>query len=171
MKEKEIFTNNMVTLDKVSPSKAILVFESGEPRGIVCKVQFDGSSEDSYKIQWVNGYTSDTLPLPVLVSSYHADGFTFKTQLSPGEPLQEIISGDNWIHINNDILHRDLVLVKKDGNIIGMVQFDNGDYFVSTSINDIEEDLRFSSTLRVLVEEGHKKGYSFHLLVNDTDQV
>ena len=168
MKEKEIYMNDVVTLDKVSPSKVILVFESGEPQGIVCKVHFDGSSEDSYRIQWVNGYTSDTLPLPVLISSYHADGFTFKTQLESGEPLQEIISGDNWIHINNDILHRDLVLVKKDGEIIGMVQFHNGDYFVSTGIDVWEQDLGYCSSKQSLIERGKERGYSFFLQVNDT---
>jgi len=167
LKEKEIYMNNMVTLDKLTPSKAILVFKGEEPRGIVCKDKFVGEARQFYRIQWANGYTSDLLSLPVLVSSYHGDGFTFKTQLESGEPLQEIIAIGNWVHID-DIKSTDLVLVKKNRNIIGMVQFHNGDYFVSTGIDVWEQDLGYCSSKQSLIERGNERGYSFFLQVNDT---
>jgi len=167
MKEKEIFMNNMVTLDKIPPSKTILVFESGEPQGIVYKVHFVGSSEDSYRIQWSSGLSSEACKLSDLISLRKDRGYTFKVQLKSGEPLQEIISGDNWAHID-DILHRDLVLVKKDGNIIGMVEFHNGDYFVCTGIDVWEQDLGYCSSKQSLIERGNERGYSFFLQVNDT---
>ena len=167
MKEKEIYTNNVITLDRIPPGKPIVVEFGGEIVGIVCKHKPNGIWNGTRRIQFIEGLHSLSYKLLQLIKSWQKDGYTSKTQLSPGEPLQEIIADDSWIHID-DIKSTDLVLVKKSGNIIGMVQFDAGEYFIATSINDIEEDLRFTTTLRVLVEEGQKKGYSFYLLVNDT---
>ena len=165
MKEKEIYMNNMVTLDKLTPSKAILVFKGEEPRGIVCKDKFVGEARQFYRIQWANGYTSDLLSLPVLVSSYHGDGFTFKTQLESGEPLQEIIAIGNWVHID-DIKSTDLVLVKKSGNIIGMVGWIPDGYYIANAISGVVQGGYFS--IKYCVEKGQEQGYSFFLQVNDT---
>ena len=168
MKEKEIYMNNMVTLDKVSPSKAILVFESGgEIVGIVYKYKAYRKWDGVFKIQFIKGVQSEENGLPQLVETWQKEGYTFKTQFSPGGPLREIVTDDSWIHVNN-ITNSNLVLVKKGEDFIGMVQFDAGEYFIATSINDIEEDLRFTTSLRVLVEEGQKQGYSFFLQVKDT---
>ena len=168
MKEKEIYMNDVVTLDKIPYTKPIVAEFGGEIIGIVCKHKPNGIWNGTYRIQFIEGLHSLSYKLPQLIKSWQKDGYTFKTQLESGEPLQEIISGDNWIHINNDILHRDLVLVKKDGEIIGMVQFHNGDYFVSTGIDVWEQDLGYCSSKQSLIERGNERGYSFFLQVNDT---
>ena len=167
MKEKEIYTNNMVTLDKIPFGKPIIVEFDGELKGIVCEDKFVSKVEPFYRLQWSSGLSSEACKLSDLISLRKDRGYTFKVQLKSGEPLQEIISGDNWAHID-DILHRDLVLVKKDGEIIGMVQFHDGDYFVSAGIDVWEQDLGYCSSKQSLIERGNERGYSFFLQVNDT---
>ena len=166
MKEKEIYMNNMVTLDKVSPSKAILVFESGgEIVGIVYKYKAYRKWDGVFKIQFIKGVQSEENGLPQLVETWQKEGYTFKTQLSPGEPLQEIIAGDNWVHID-DIKSTDLVLVKKSGNIIGMVGWIPDGYYIANAISGVVQGGYFS--IKYCVEKGQEQGYSFFLQVNDT---
>jgi len=156
LKEKEIYTNDVVTLDKIPYTKPIVVEFGGEIIGIVCKHKPNGIWNGTYRIQFIKGVQSEEKGLPQLVETWQKEGYTFKTQLEQGEPLQEIIADDSWIHINNDILHRDLVLVKKDGNIIGMVEFHNGDYFVCTGIDVWEQDLGYCSSKQSLIERGNE---------------
>ena len=164
MKEKEIYMNNMVTLDKIPYTRPIVVGFDGELKGIVCKSR---CYENIYQIRWVTGLYTKSFDLPQLIKSWQKEGYTFKTQFSPGGPLREITTDDSWVNVD-DIKSTDLVLVKKSGNIIGMVQFHNGDYFVSTGIDVWEQDLGYCSSKQSLIERGNERGYSFFLQVNDT---
>ena len=161
MKEKEIYTNNVVAVENVPPEMPIVVCEDGEIKGVVCKVHSDNSKEDGYRTQWVNGYASEIMPFPKLVSNFQAHGFTLKTQLEQGEPLQEVVAGDSWVDVE-DIKDSDLVLVKKNGEIVGTVQYYDDSYFIATSMSEFKA---YRKTLRCCIEEGHSKGYSFWLQV------
>ena len=165
MKEKEIYMNNMVTLDKIPYTKPIVVEFGGEINGIVCKHKSNGKWDGTFKIQFIRGLHSMSYKLPQLIKSWQKEGYTFKTQLSPGEPLQEIIADDSWAHID-DIKSTDLVLVKKSGNIVGMIQFDLGGYFIANAILGVVQG--GYHTIKCCVEKGQEQGYSFYLLVNDT---
>ena len=152
----------VVGLHEIPSSKTILVCADGIVKGLVSKVYQPPPRKYKYRIQWANGHFTDLMALSDLVSRYQADGYTFMVEIEQGEPLQEIVV-EKLVGVGvEDIKDSDLVLVKKNGEIVGTVQYYDDSYFIATSMSEFKA---YRKTLRCYIEEGHSKGYSFWLQV------